>query len=74
MIRPSSHIQKLINEQYKIVDDAHSRLSEIWLKDILFSFGWMTTLVLTVVPWIVWFIFRDKESSTRLMLGGLWQC
>jgi hypothetical protein len=72
MIRPSDQIIKLINEQYKTIDEAHSRLSEVWLKDILFSLGWMTTLLLTVVPWIVWFIFRNKESSTRLMLGGLW--
>ncbi|WP_251554258.1 CBO0543 family protein [Neobacillus muris] len=72
MISPSDHIQELINEQYRTLDATHSRLSGIWLKDILFTFGWMTTLLLTVVPWIVWFIFRDKESSTRLMLGGLW--
>ncbi|MEH7495402.1 CBO0543 family protein [Neobacillus niacini] len=72
MIGPSDRIQKLINEQYKSLDDAHTRLSEIWVNDILFSFGWITTLLLTVVPWIVWFIFRKKESSTRLMVGGLW--
>ncbi|KAF0822093.1 hypothetical protein V7200_07550 [Cytobacillus firmus] len=72
MIRPSDQIIKLINEQYKTIDDAHSSLSEIWIKDILFSFGWMTTFLLTVVPWIIWFIFRNKESSARLMIGGLW--
>jgi hypothetical protein len=65
MIRPSDQVKKLIDEQYITLDDAHSRLSEIWLKDILFSYGWMTTLLLTVVPWIVWFIFRNKKSSTR---------
>jgi hypothetical protein len=72
MIRPSDEIIKLINEQYKTIDDAHSRLSEIWLEDILFSPGWITTLLLTVVPWIIWGFFRDKESTTRLLLGGLW--
>jgi hypothetical protein len=30
MIRPSDQIKKLINEQYKTLDDAHSRLSEIF--------------------------------------------
>jgi hypothetical protein len=72
MIGPSEHIRKLIDEQYNRLDDAHNKISEIWVSDILFSFGWMTTLLLTVVPWIVWFIFRNKESTTRLMLGGLW--
>jgi hypothetical protein len=29
MISPSEQIQKLINEQYHKIDDAHSRLNEI---------------------------------------------
>lgn len=72
MISPSDHIQNIINKQYERIDDAHSRLGEVWKEDILFSFGWFTTLLLTVVPWVVWFIFRKKDSSIRLMLGGLW--
>ncbi|MGD6942821.1 hypothetical protein ACQCT6_12365 [Cytobacillus gottheilii] len=72
MISPSKHIKELINEQYESIDDAHSALTEIWMEDILFSFGWLTTLVLTVLPWVVWFIFRNKDSSARLLLGGLW--
>lgn len=44
MIGPSDRIQKLINEQNKSLDDTHSRLSEIWVNDILFSFGWGTLL------------------------------
>ncbi|HWO74982.1 MAG TPA: CBO0543 family protein [Bacillus sp. (in: firmicutes)] len=67
-----SDIRELIDQQYKTLDDAHTRLSQIWADHIVLSFGWFTSLFLTVVPWIVWFIFRDKDSQTRLLLGGLW--
>ncbi|MGN7942171.1 CBO0543 family protein [Virgibacillus sp. 6R] len=71
MIVPSD-IQNLIDQKYKTLDDTHTKLSQIWADHIVFSFGWFTSLFLTVVPWIVWFIFRNKDSQTRLLLGGLW--
>jgi hypothetical protein len=72
LLGPSDHIQRLIDQQYKTLDDAHTKLSQIWADDIVFSLGWFTSLLLTVVPWIVWFIFRNKDSQTRLLLAGLW--
>jgi hypothetical protein len=72
MIVASEQIRKLIDQQYNALDDAHTRLSQIWVDHIVLSFGWFISLFLTVVPWIVWFIFRNKDSQTRLLLGGLW--
>lgn len=69
---PPENIKKIIDEQYVLLENAHTHLHEIWVENILFSFGWWTSLFMTIVPWIVWLIFRNKESSTRLLLGGLW--
>lgn len=69
---PPKNIKTLIDEQYRILDDAHTKLSKIWVDDIVLSFGWWTSLFMTIIPWLVWFIFRNKESKTRLLLGGLW--
>src|SRR4051812_1808376 len=55
-----------------MLDDAHTKLTEIWVDNIVFSFGWWTSLFMTIIPWLIWFIFRNKESKTRLLLGGLW--
>lgn len=35
------------------------------------TWQWWFGIALFIVPWIIWFIFRDKESTGRLLLGGL---
>lgn len=72
VFNPPDKIKKLIDAKYIILEHAHDDLREIWIDHILFSFGWWTSLLMTIIPWIVWFVFRKKESSTRLLLGGLW--
>ncbi|MEI2467085.1 hypothetical protein V8V74_22895, partial [Niallia taxi] len=69
---PPENIKRLIDEQYVLLDEAHSHLQDIWADHILFSFGWWTSLFMTIIPWIIWLIFRNKESSARLLLAGLW--
>ncbi|MED4054516.1 hypothetical protein P4654_10330 [Niallia taxi] len=69
---PPENIKRLIDEQYVLLDKAHSHLQDIWADNILFSFGWWTSLFMTIIPWIIWLIFRNKESSARLLLAGLW--
>jgi hypothetical protein len=37
----------------------------------LFTWQWWFGLTLFIVPWIIWFIFRDRERTGQLLLGGL---
>lgn len=36
---PPENIKRLIDEQYVLLDKAHSHLQDIWADNILFSFG-----------------------------------
>jgi hypothetical protein len=72
LFSPPKNIKTQIDEKYRMLDDAHTKLTEIWVDNIVFSFGWWTSLFMTIIPWLIWFIFRNKESKTRLLLGGLW--
>lgn len=72
MFKPPSHINKVLNEQYEVIDKANTKVVEVWKDDMVFSFGWWVTTFLVIVPWILWIIYRKKDSTQRLLLGGIW--
>lgn len=72
MLQPSTKITNLIKEQYEIIDKANSRVVEIWNEEIVFTFAWWISFLLVTVPWIIWFFYRKKESTNRLLIGGIW--
>lgn len=43
---------------------------EYWLKHDLFSFDWWLLLIISVVPWLVWWKFVDKKRLTQILLYG----
>lgn len=43
----------------------------IWLKYIVFSKLWWMGVALTIIPWILWYIYRKKQSTDRIMYVGL---
>lgn len=45
---------------------------DIWSSYTLFSDLWWMGVALTVVPWILWFFYRKKESTDRLLYIGFY--
>lgn len=43
---------------------------DLWKKNILFTWRWWFCLALIIIPWILWFIVRKKNSSDRLLYAG----
>lgn len=43
----------------------------IWKDEVLFSWQWWLGVVLTIIPWILWFMFRNKQSTDRLLYAGI---
>lgn len=44
-----------------------------WIYDDLFTWHWWFLLFSTVIPWIIWYIFRDKKNTyEQLSYGLLW--
>jgi hypothetical protein len=42
-----------------------------WLNNVLLTWRWWLVVILTIVPWILWVMFRNKDSTYRLLLAGL---
>lgn len=53
----------LINQGYTIRE-------EIWRQQVLFTWRWWLGLSLAVLCWVVWLIFRKRNSTDRLLFGG----
>ncbi|MCM3118784.1 hypothetical protein M3610_26760 [Neobacillus sp. MER 74] len=56
---------------YDLIEKAHDKKITFWLENVIFSWQWWVGTLLTVVPWILWFLFRKKGSTYRLLLSGL---
>lgn len=60
-----------ISKSYELLHQNNIQMYHIWLKYVLYTWQWWLQVALTIVPWIVWFIFRKKGSTDRLMYSGL---
>ncbi|MBA2939744.1 hypothetical protein HZF08_15625 [Paenibacillus sp. CGMCC 1.16610] len=64
-----SHTQK-VKDVYHKVHEANEELFSFWKEDILFSWQWWVALGLIIIPWILWWLFRTKRSTSRLLFAG----
>jgi hypothetical protein len=45
---------------------------EIWQEHVLFSGLWWFGVALSIIPWIIWFLIRKKQSTDRIMYAGFY--
>jgi multisubunit Na+/H+ antiporter MnhE subunit len=62
---------KQAEKAYNQFSEVNSLFAKTVTEYFLFTWQWWLGLALFVVPWIVWFIFRDRDHTGRLLLGGL---
>lgn len=55
---------------YKKLNNTNVEFYHFWLNNILFTWRWWFVLFQTVLPWILWILFRKKESTDRLLYAG----
>lgn len=56
---------------YNQLTEISSLFAKIVKEEFLSTWQWWFGLALFIVPWIVWFRLRKKDSTGRLLLGGL---
>ncbi|MCA1065233.1 CBO0543 family protein [Rossellomorea sp. AcN35-11] len=44
---------------------------DVWQEYVLFSWHWWLGLALAVIPLLIWMRYRDRGSTTSLLLAGL---
>ncbi len=59
-----------IKDAYKEVNEANVLMHNVWKEHMLFTWQWWLAVFLTILPWIVWFFLRKKDSTDRLMYAG----
>ncbi|WP_209123841.1 CBO0543 family protein [Alkalihalobacillus sp. BA299] len=69
MIIPEKVSQK-INDAYQLLVSANQIDHAIWLEYVFLSWQWWLCVVLSTLPWLFWYKFRQKKSTNRLLLGG----
>ncbi|MFD5851662.1 CBO0543 family protein [Cytobacillus pseudoceanisediminis] len=56
------------NEQFTEISAA---FADIVKNDFITTWQWWFGLALFIIPWLVWFKYRKKDSTGRLLLAGL---
>ncbi|WP_052144911.1 CBO0543 family protein [Halalkalibacter okhensis] len=63
-------VNKIMDENINQIQILLEQKSQIWLDHVLFTEYWWLGVALSIFPWIIWFIYRKKESSDRLLYAG----
>ena len=50
--------------------EVNNLMTEATVNSFMFTWQWWFGMGLFIIPWIVWFLFRNKESTGRLLMGG----
>lgn len=67
----SSEFIKKLEEAYGLIKQANSEMIKLWLDNTLFTWRWWLGLAMFTIPWVLWLIFRKKESTYRLLFSGI---
>jgi len=59
-------LQELFQQLYEINNEQR----QLWIEYVVFSWQWWVGVGLVVIPWMIWFLLRKKDSSLRLLSAG----
>lgn len=48
----------------------HDEIERIWMEYMVFTWHWWLDVGLAVLPWILWFIVRDKKNTHNLLYAA----
>jgi hypothetical protein len=55
---------------YDLIEKTHDNKLDFWIENVIFTWQWWIGVFLTIVPWVFWLYFREKESTYRLLAAG----
>lgn len=65
-MKPTPGMHKTFWEYHKAFD--HRMFA--WKHEVLFTWQWWFGILLTIIPWIVWIIIRNRKATGRLLFAG----
>lgn len=66
----SDTVKKESKRSYFELDNTTDQMIEQWAQHVVFTWQWWLGVALAVIPWILWLVFRKKDSTGRLLLAG----
>jgi hypothetical protein len=60
-----------IDKATQKMTEANQLIVESIMNAFLFTWQWWVALAMMVIPWVIWGIFRNRESSARIFSAGL---
>jgi hypothetical protein len=61
---------KKLNRLYDLSNNISIEIRSLWMNNIFLSWRWFLCLAMTIIPWVLWILFRKKESSARLLFAA----
>ena len=62
---------KIIEEAYKLISKGNNEIVKVWFTQVIFSWRWWISIILSILPWIIWVKVRDKKDTVSLLFVGL---
>lgn len=59
-----------VEKAYKLINESSELMIDAMLHSFLFTWKWWIGVGFIIIPWVLWFILREKESSDRLLYAG----
>lgn len=56
---------------HEIITSLNGEFVKVWKEDVFLDWRWWLSLAILILPWVVWFVLRKKESTDRLLYAGL---
>ncbi|MCR2803564.1 CBO0543 family protein [Paenibacillus soyae] len=60
-----------VSEANEQIVEANGIVADVIMNAFLFTWQWWLGVALIVVPWFIWFVIRDRQSTGRLLSAGL---
>lgn len=69
-MRTTSGMHKTFLEYHQ----AYDHRMNAWKQEVLFTWQWWFGVLITIIVWVLWLFFRNRDSSDRLLYAGLFVC
>lgn len=66
-LKNTVNIQDVIEAQRNLFETNYT----YWLEHVLFSFNWWFLIIVSIVPWFIWWKFVDKKRLMEIITVGL---
>lgn len=69
-MKDQKNVEKLIDDNIEQIHRLIEVKVDIWKEYVVFSELWWLGVMLSIIPWIVWYIFRKKNSVDLILYAG----